>query len=203
MPYRLVSAACFEARGHDPATLRGLGNDAAAMPQCTMDILKDLAPTGTLRASINLGNPVLAQGTEEDPSGVGALLAGPAASIEGATAEAIVSLTEQREPPRHDRDDRVSSYSGPLSSPWAVPLPKTVAEARSLGERPLVGVERPLTVEAFLQYLVGVWVLRSADAVRQNSLLKDALGEVGLIIDAEGRWAALIEADGELHRSIG
>lgn len=70
MPYRLVGAACFEARGHDPATLRGLGNDAAAMPQCTMDILKDLAPTGTLRASINLGNPVLAQGTEEDPSGV-------------------------------------------------------------------------------------------------------------------------------------
>lgn len=66
-----------------------------------------------------------------------------------------------------------------------------------------MGVERPLTVEAFLQYLVGVWVLRSADAVRQNSLLKDALGEVGLIIDAEGRWAALIEADGELHRSIG
>lgn len=30
----------------------------------------DLAPTGTLRASINLGNPVLAQGTPEAPSGV-------------------------------------------------------------------------------------------------------------------------------------
>ena len=29
-----------------------------------------LAPTGTLRASINLGNPVLAQGTPEEPSGV-------------------------------------------------------------------------------------------------------------------------------------
>jgi polar amino acid transport system substrate-binding protein len=35
-----------------------------------MDILSDLTPTGTLRASINLGNPVLAQGTEEDPSGI-------------------------------------------------------------------------------------------------------------------------------------
>lgn len=35
-----------------------------------MDILRDLAPTGALRASINLGNPVLAQGTAEDPSGV-------------------------------------------------------------------------------------------------------------------------------------
>ena len=35
-----------------------------------MDILSDLAPTGTLRASINLGNPVLAQGTDASPSGV-------------------------------------------------------------------------------------------------------------------------------------
>ncbi|MER8236552.1 transporter substrate-binding domain-containing protein [Streptomyces sp. NPDC094049] len=30
----------------------------------------DLAPTGILRASVNLGNPVLAQGTPEDPSGI-------------------------------------------------------------------------------------------------------------------------------------
>lgn len=33
-------------------------------------IADDLAPTGTLRASINLGNPVLAQGTPYAPSGV-------------------------------------------------------------------------------------------------------------------------------------
>jgi polar amino acid transport system substrate-binding protein len=33
-------------------------------------IREDLAPTGVLRASINLGNPVLAQGTPEEPSGV-------------------------------------------------------------------------------------------------------------------------------------
>jgi polar amino acid transport system substrate-binding protein len=30
----------------------------------------DLAPTGVLRASINLGNPVLAQGTPDEPTGV-------------------------------------------------------------------------------------------------------------------------------------
>jgi polar amino acid transport system substrate-binding protein len=30
----------------------------------------DLAPTGVLRASINLGNPVLAQGTPEEPAGI-------------------------------------------------------------------------------------------------------------------------------------
>ena len=39
----------------------------AVTPQ---DIASDLAPTGVLRASINLGNPVLAQGTASDPSGV-------------------------------------------------------------------------------------------------------------------------------------
>jgi polar amino acid transport system substrate-binding protein len=33
-------------------------------------IAEDLAPTGTLRAAINLGNPVLAQGTPTAPTGV-------------------------------------------------------------------------------------------------------------------------------------
>ena len=36
----------------------------------TADLAHDLAPTGTLRASINLGNPVLAQGTPDAPAGV-------------------------------------------------------------------------------------------------------------------------------------
>lgn len=35
-----------------------------------MTIVDDLAPTGVLRASINLGNPVLAHGTPEEPGGV-------------------------------------------------------------------------------------------------------------------------------------
>jgi polar amino acid transport system substrate-binding protein len=35
-----------------------------------MKIADELAPTGVLRASINLGNPVLAQGTPEAPGGV-------------------------------------------------------------------------------------------------------------------------------------
>ncbi|VXB92084.1 transporter substrate-binding domain-containing protein [Nocardioides sp. AX2bis] len=33
-------------------------------------VAADLAPSGTLRASINLGNPVLAHGTPEEPGGV-------------------------------------------------------------------------------------------------------------------------------------
>ncbi|GAA1259934.1 hypothetical protein GCM10009657_39030 [Oryzihumus leptocrescens] len=36
---------------------------SAAMTPVTAAITDDLAPTGTLRASINLGNPVLAHGT--------------------------------------------------------------------------------------------------------------------------------------------
>ena len=36
----------------------------------TAEITKELAPGGTLRAGINLGNPVLAQGTPADPRGV-------------------------------------------------------------------------------------------------------------------------------------
>lgn len=34
------------------------------------DLAAELAPTGTLRAAINLGNPVLAQGDADDPRGV-------------------------------------------------------------------------------------------------------------------------------------
>ena len=40
------------------------------MSTASPDVLKDLAPTGTLRASINLGNIVLAQGTPDNPTGV-------------------------------------------------------------------------------------------------------------------------------------
>jgi polar amino acid transport system substrate-binding protein len=40
------------------------------MSTVSADVLKDLAPTGTLRASINLGNIVLAQGTAENPGGI-------------------------------------------------------------------------------------------------------------------------------------
>jgi polar amino acid transport system substrate-binding protein len=43
---------------------------AAFMPTVTTAIVQDLAPTGVLRASINLGNPILAQGTPSAPSGI-------------------------------------------------------------------------------------------------------------------------------------
>jgi membrane-bound lytic murein transglycosylase MltF len=42
----------------------------ATMATSRDDLVQDLAATGVLRASINLGNPVLAQGSPSDPSGV-------------------------------------------------------------------------------------------------------------------------------------
>src|SRR5438874_12905785 len=43
------------------------GNPVSTVPS---DVVKDLAPTGKLRAAINLGNIVLAQGTPQEPRGI-------------------------------------------------------------------------------------------------------------------------------------
>jgi polar amino acid transport system substrate-binding protein len=53
------------------------------------EIVKDLAPTGKLRASINLGNEVLAQGTPEAPRGVTPELARELAKRLGVEAELV------------------------------------------------------------------------------------------------------------------
>ena len=50
-------------------------------------IVSDLAPTGVLRASINLGNPVLAQGTPSAPSGITADIAREVAGRLGVPVE--------------------------------------------------------------------------------------------------------------------
>jgi len=52
-------------------------------------IAGDLAPTGTLRASINLGNPVLAHGTAAAPSGVTVDIAREVARRLGAPVELV------------------------------------------------------------------------------------------------------------------
>lgn len=40
------------------------------LPSVDAELVAELAPTGTLRAVINLGNPVLSHGTPDDPGGV-------------------------------------------------------------------------------------------------------------------------------------
>jgi polar amino acid transport system substrate-binding protein len=61
-------------RWHGPEGVIGNGDifskKAPAVTTISPDVLKDLAPTGKLRASINLGNSVLAQGTPQAPAGV-------------------------------------------------------------------------------------------------------------------------------------
>jgi polar amino acid transport system substrate-binding protein len=52
-------------------------------------VVADLAPTGTLRASINLGNPVLAQGTPSAPAGVTVEIARALASRIGRPLELV------------------------------------------------------------------------------------------------------------------
>ena len=53
------------------------------------DVVKELAPTGKLRAAINLGNPVLAQGTPEAPRGVTVDLARELARRTGLALELV------------------------------------------------------------------------------------------------------------------
>src|SRR5579871_5757597 len=53
------------------------------------EVIKDLAPTGKLRATINLGNIVLAQGTPAAPSGVTPELARELAKRLGVPCELI------------------------------------------------------------------------------------------------------------------
>ena len=53
----------------------------------TAGIIADLAPGGVLRAAVNLGNPVLAQGTPEAPAGVTVDIGREVAARLGARAE--------------------------------------------------------------------------------------------------------------------
>lgn len=53
------------------------------------EIVKDLAPTGRLRASINLGNSVLAQGTPDAPRGISVDIANEIARRTGLSIEFI------------------------------------------------------------------------------------------------------------------
>ena len=59
------------------------------MTTVSADVVKDLAADGVLRASINLGNPVLAQGTPEEPSGVTVDIARELAARLGVSLELI------------------------------------------------------------------------------------------------------------------
>ena len=60
----VVGALAASAQSPDPSQR---GSTVSTVPS---DVVKDLAPTGKLRAAINLGNIVLAQGTPQEPRGI-------------------------------------------------------------------------------------------------------------------------------------
>src|SRR5882724_11837791 len=83
---RSLCSAIFVAAG----TLSAAGQSGGSGSGLTPEVLKDLAPTGKLRAAINLGNPVLAQGTAEAPGGVTVDLARELARRAGLPLEFVI-----------------------------------------------------------------------------------------------------------------
>src|SRR5262245_54733761 len=68
------------------ATFPALAQTAGSVPP---EVIKELAPTGKLRAAINLGNPVLAQGSPQEPRGITVDLARELARRTGLALELV------------------------------------------------------------------------------------------------------------------
>jgi polar amino acid transport system substrate-binding protein len=144
-------------------------------------VVADLAPTGVLRASINLGNPVLAQGTSDEPTGVtvdlareiAARLGVPvsfacfdaarkslAALIAGAADVAFLAI----EPAREAEVAFTAAYviiEGVYAVPGGSPI-TTAAEVDRAGVR--VGVNEGSAYDLFLsRTLTHARVVRGAD----------------------------------------
>ena len=144
-------------------------------------VVADLAPTGVLRASINLGNPVLAQGTSDEPTGVtvdlareiAARLGVPvsfacfdaarkslAALIAGTADVAFLAI----EPAREAEVSFTAPYviiEGVYAVPGQSPI-TTAAEVDRLGVR--VGVNEGSAYDLFLsRTLTHAQVVRAAD----------------------------------------
>src|SRR3982074_2965924 len=63
----IVAAGACAAFAQAPGGPTARGSTVTSVPP---DVVKELAPTGKLRAALNLGNGVLVQGPAEDPRGV-------------------------------------------------------------------------------------------------------------------------------------
>jgi polar amino acid transport system substrate-binding protein len=151
----------------------------------------DLAPTGVLRASINLGNPVLAQGTSDGPTGVTVDLARELAarlgvpvsfacfdaarkSFEALTADAADVAFLAIEPAREAELSFTAAYvliEGVYAVPDGSPI-TTASEVDRPGVR--VGVKDGSAYDLFLsRTLTQAEVVRGSDGIdvfRQQGL---------------------------------
>ena len=158
-------------------------------------VVADLAPTGVLRASINLGNPVLAQGSSDRPSGVtvdlarhiGARLGVPVSfacfdaarkSFEALTAGAVDVAFLAIEPAREAEVSFTAAYvivEGVYAVPDGSPI-TTASEVDRPGVR--VGVKEGSAYDLFLsRTLAHAEVVRGSDGI-------DVFREQGLEVAA-------------------
>jgi polar amino acid transport system substrate-binding protein len=148
------------------------------MPDTPPTIVTDLAPDGVLRAAINLGNPVLAQGTPAAPTGVtvdiareiGARLDVPAELVcfDAARKSLQAMMTGQADvcflaiEPAREADVAFTAPYVLIEGVFAVPSQSplaTVADVDSLGVR--IGVKAGSAYDLFLSR-----TLRRATVVR-------------------------------------
>lgn len=150
-------------------------------------VITDLAPSGVLRASINLGNPVLAQGTPAEPAGVTVDIAREIAARLDVQAE-FVCFTAARhcleammtgqadicflaiEPARETQVAFTAPYVL-IDGVFTVPSPSrlaTVSDVDSAGVR--IGVNRGSAYDLFLSR-----TLRHATVVRGSQATEEFL----------------------------
>src|SRR6187200_3138291 len=83
--YKILCAASMLVVAAFPAVAQTAGSAGAVSPE----IVKDLAPTGKLRAAINLGNAILAHGSAQEPRGLTVDLARELARRTGLALELV------------------------------------------------------------------------------------------------------------------
>jgi polar amino acid transport system substrate-binding protein len=181
-------------------------------PQVTADIVKSLAPSGKLRAAINLGNMVLAQGTPDAPRGVTIDLArelgrrlgvsvefncfdAAGKSFEGFKSLGLDIVFLAIEPVRAAEIDFTAPYviiEGVYMVPKASPL-KTVEEVDRDGVR--IGVAKDAAYDLFLsRSLKHATLVRSAD-----SFERVAGGELEAAAGVKQPVVAFAKAHGEVR----
>lgn len=171
-------------------------------------LVADLAPTGVLRASINLGNPVLAQGTPDEPAGITVDLAREVATRLGvpvgfvcfgaarSSFEALTSGTADLgflaiEPARAAEVDFTAPYVL-IEGVYAVPDGSSILNAADV-DRPgvRVGVKHGSAYDLFLtRTLSAAEVVRGADGI-------DVFREQGLDVAAGIRQPLTREAESD------
>ncbi len=161
----------------------------------TQAVIEDLAPTGVLRASINLGNPVLARGTPAAPAGVTVDIARELASRLGLPVELVCfdaarksfeAMADGRadicflaiEPEREAEVAFTSPYVV-IEGMFAVPVESAIATTADVDRAGVrVGVKEGSAYDLFLSR-----TLQDATVVRGNEGV-DVFRELGLEVAA-------------------